>query len=261
MVDELDNFQEKEGRAEVEFEEDLSSSTQLPPGLIWNILTGLTIVAAITIGLVFLMIFINPQSGLSPLPPPPMPALVKTQTPSPTPKEVLPPTWTPTMVSPQEPTASPTTTDTPIPNTPTPAVSPSPRAPGTSAVSFILQEDSPEHTENFAHEDAGCQWLGVAGQVFDSEGEPIQDILVTVKGTLGEEEINKFIFTGMAPEYGDGGYEVKLSDQPQDTQETLYIQLLDQTDNLPLSEKFYFNTFEDCERNLVVINFQQQAGP
>jgi len=261
MVDELDNFQEEEDFQEVDFEEELSSSPQLPPGLIWNILTGLTIVSALIIGLVFLVIFVNPQSGLNPLPPTTIPALMKTHTPSPTPKDVLPPTWTPTIAPTQGPTASPTVTDTPIPDTSTPAASPSPQAPGTSAVSFTLQEDSPQYTENYVNEDAGCQWLGVAGQVFDSAGDPIQDILVTVKGTLSEEEINKFIFTGMASGYGEGGYEVELSDQPQTSEGSLYIQLLDQTDNLPLSEKFYFDTFDDCERNLVIINFQQQAGP
>lgn len=262
MVDELDNFQEEADYQEEDFEEELSSSPQLPPGLIWNILTGLTILAALIIGVVFLVIFVNPQSGLNPLPPTTMPALVNTQTPSPTPKDVLPPTWTPTIAPTQGPTTPPTATDTPMPDTPTAAPeTPTPRTPGTSLVSFTLQEDSPEHTENYVHEDAGCQWLGVAGQVFDSEGEPIHDVLVTVKGTLGEQDINKFIFTGMASEYGEGGYEVELGDQPQNTQDSLYIQLLDQTDNLPLSEKFYFDTFDDCERNLVIINFQQQDGP
>jgi len=34
------------------------------------------------------------------------------------------------------------------------------------------------------------------------------------------------------------------------------VQLLDQA-GAPLSEKIYFETFEDCNRNLVFINFKQ----
>jgi hypothetical protein len=62
--------------------------------------------------------------------------------------------------------------------------------------------------------------------------------------------------TGLATAYGEAGYEVKLADQPVDTTGTLWIQVLDQA-ALPLSEKISFYTFEDCQKNLVIIYFKQ----
>ena len=62
--------------------------------------------------------------------------------------------------------------------------------------------------------------------------------------------------TGTAPEYGKGGYEFVLADQPIASTNTLWIQLLDQAD-LPLSDKIYFSTYDTCEQNLILINFQQ----
>jgi hypothetical protein len=36
---------------------------------------------------------------------------------------------------------------------------------------LILQSGSPAYIQNFAHMDAGCNWLGIAGQVFDVDGK------------------------------------------------------------------------------------------
>ena len=62
--------------------------------------------------------------------------------------------------------------------------------------------------------------------------------------------------SGMAPDYGEGGYELTISDSPAASNGELWIQLLDQA-NLPLSEKIYFQTFDSCDSNLVMINFVQ----
>ena len=37
---------------------------------------------------------------------------------------------------------------------------------------------------------------------------------------------------------------------------SLWVRLLDQS-GLPLSGKVYFSTTQDCQRNLVVVNFKQ----
>lgn len=246
-----------------EEEEKTSLSLKISPSLIWNILTGLLLIGTLAVGLIFLMIFFNPQSGLNPLPPTTMPALVPTFTASPTPKEVLPPTWTPTLSPTLLPTETPGPTDTPLP--PTIEPSPTSTAQASSDKSFVLQEDSPKYMENFAHEELGCQWLGVAGQVFDEEGNPIDDILVSIKGTLGGEEINRFIFTGLVEEYvedyGEGAYEVELADSPIASQGELSIQLFEQTNDLALSDRIYFDTYDSCEQNLIIINFVQEPVP
>jgi hypothetical protein len=62
--------------------------------------------------------------------------------------------------------------------------------------------------------------------------------------------------TGLAPQYGPGGYEITLGDRPLDSDDALTVQLFDQA-MLPLSDKVTFDTFEDCDRNLILVNFKQ----
>ena len=223
------------------------------PGCFLNLLSGIFAAGTLVVALLFAIIFINPQSGLNPYPPTTMPALFLTWTPSPTPKPVLPSTWTPTP-SPQ-PTSSqtPIPTDTPIP---TSENTPIPTADLESGTTFSTQAGSPSYEINTFHPDAGCNWLGVAGQIFDDEGTPVSGILVEAGGTLGSLEISGITLSGMAPDYGEGGYELTISDSPAASNGELWIQLLDQA-NLPLSEKIYFQTFDSCDSNLVMINFVQ----
>lgn len=226
---------------------------RISPWFLLNILSGIFVAGTVVIVLLFAIIFINPQVGFNPLPPTTMPALFLTWTPSPTPIISLPETWTPTV----SPTIVPT--DTPIPsNTPEPTQeeTPVPTANIESGTSFSIQEGSPSYVENSFHLDAGCNWLGVAGQVFDKEGTPVSGILVETGGFLGGIEISGLTLTGMAPDYGEGGYEIALSDSAISSDGDIWIQLLDQA-NLPLSEKIYFNTFDSCDSNLVKINFKQ----
>ncbi|MCD4803645.1 MAG: hypothetical protein K8R16_11980 [Anaerolineales bacterium] len=226
---------------------------RISPGFLLNILSGIFVAGTVVVVLVFAIIFINPQVGFNPLPPTTMPALFLTWTPSPTPIISLPETWTPTV----SPTVMPT--DPPIPsNTPEPTQeeTPVPTANIASGTSFSIQEGSPSYVENSFHLDAGCNWLGIAGQVFDKEGTPVSGILVKAGGFLGEIEISGLTLTGMAPDYGEGGYEIALSDSPVSSDGDIWIQLLDQA-NLPLSEKIYFTTFDSCDSNLIKMDFKQ----
>jgi hypothetical protein len=223
------------------------------PGCFLNLLSGIFVAGTLVVALLFAIIFINPQSSLNPLPPPTLPVLVLTNTPTPTPKGILPATWTPT------PSPAPTATQTPIPTDtpiPTPENSPIPTADLESGTTFGIQNGSPTYEINTFHPDAGCNWLGVAGQIFDNEGTPVSGILVEAGGTLADLEISGITLSGMAPDYGEGGYELSLSDSPAASNGELWIQLLDQA-NLPLSEKIYFQTFDSCDSNLVMINFVQ----
>lgn len=228
-------------------------------GIFWDVLSGILVAASLVVALVFLILFINPQSGLNPLPPTTVPPPIVTLTPSPTPKQVLPPTWTPGP----SPTAQPFPTEaqatlTPVPPTPTQENGGETTQTGNSQVSFVVEEDSPTYTENFVHEEEGCQWLGVAGQVFDENGDPVSSILVEAGGFLGDQEVSFLTLTGMADEYGGGGYEIVLADEPIASQNSVWIQLLDQT-NLPFSDKVYFNTYDNCDQNLVLIDFIQET--
>jgi hypothetical protein len=226
------------------------------PGSFLNLLSGIFVAGTLVVALVFGIIFINPQSGLNPYPPTTMPALFLTWTPSPTPKPVLPSTWTPT------PSPAPTSTQTPIPTdtpVPTPENSPIPTADLESGTTFSTQAGSPSYEINTFHPDAGCNWLGVAGQIFDIEGIPVSGIIVETGGTLAGLEISMITLSGMAPDYGEGGYELAISDSPAASNGELWVQLLDQA-NLPLSDKIYFQTFDSCDSNLVMIYFVQVSA-
>ncbi len=145
------------------------------PGGFLNLLSGIFVAGTIVVGLIFAIIFINPQSSLNPLHPTTMPAPLLTYTPSSTPKPVLPPTWTPTISPNHTPTLTPIPTDTPmsiIENSPTPA------ADLESGVTFDEQDGSPTSDVDTVHTDVGCDWLGVGGQIFDMDNLPVNTLLV-----------------------------------------------------------------------------------
>ncbi len=219
--------------------------------MIWNILSVLVLLSALCVGGTFLMIFLNPQSGLNPFPPPTLPVLVPTRTPTPTLRALLPPTWTPT---PPPPTNTPEPTYTLIPEGPQPTAE-NTRDPA-EGMPFVMQDGNPQYIPNIYHPDAGCSWLGVGGQVIGLNGGPVLYLSIKLGGSLNGEAVDLITISGTAPQYGQAGYEFKLSDQPVDSVQNLYVELLDQAD-LPLSEKYYFDTFNDCEKNLILINFKQ----
>ncbi len=99
--------------------------------------------------------------------------------------------------------------------------------------------------------------MGVGGQVFNLEGEPIIDLEVHLAGELeGLEPIDMYAITGSAPELGPGGYLFNVADKPIASQGTLWIQLDDGSGN-PLSEQVFLVTSEDCNENQVLVNWRQ----
>ena len=222
-------------------------------GCLLNVLSGIMVTATMVVGLVFAIIFINPQASINPLPPTTIPVLVLTNTPTPTPKGILPSTWTPTV----SPTTIPTETPEPT-NSPQPTETPIPTADLESGTTFTTQDGSPSYEINSYHPDAGCNWLGVGGQIFDKDGAPVSGILVEAGGMLGEIEISVLTLSGMAGEYGEGGFEIRLHDSPVASEGDVWIQLLDQA-NLPLTEQITFQTYDSCDSNLIRINFVQQV--
>lgn len=224
-----------------------------PVGCLLNVLSGILVTATLVVGLVFGIIFLNPQSSLNPLPPTTMPVLMLTYTPSPTPRPVLPPTWTPTL-PPQQPTDINQPTITPLP-----AETPIPTADLESGTTFEIQDGYPKYEANQFHPEAGCNWLGVGGALFDLEGSPVLGVLIEAGGSLGGNGVTRLTLSGTAKNYGDAGYEIPLADTPLQSDGEVWIQLLDQA-NLPLTEKIYLQTFSGCESNLIRINFIQSAS-
>jgi len=244
--------------------------------LIWNILTVIVLLMTVCICFGVVTLLVNPQISYNPYPPPTMPAPFLTPTVTPTPKSVLPPTWTPTVTLQAtllpSPTNTPAPTDTPQviesptppiilpPNTEVPTQTPGegqPTATPIEGMPFVLHPGDPVAINNIGHPELGCAWMGVAGRAFDLSGAPIEEgLFVQLEGTLNGEPVEMLGMVGMVTTYGPGSYEFVLGDQPVDSTQALWVQLFDQA-MLPLSDQVYFDTFADCDKNLILINFNQ----
>jgi hypothetical protein len=230
-------------------------------GLVWNLLTILVLLTTLVIAGLFIALFINPNMSINPFPPPTMPVRLALDTPTSTPVSVLPPTWTPAF--------NPTATQV---NLPEPTQMPVPTEEVQEDLEeeedlvvygdmpVVLHDGSPEYIPSTSfHPGLGCDWMGVAGQVIDVDGAPVLGLIVEVGGLLDGKRIGEPTLlqaTGLATAYGDAGYEIQLADEPIESNGSLWIQILDQA-GLPLSEKVYFYTHKDCERNLIIIYFKQ----
>lgn len=96
--------------------------------------------------------------------------------------------------------------------------------------------------------------MGVGGQTFDTDGNPVKFIVVEVGGELVGNEVSMLSLTGSVPAYGPAGYEFTLASAPIGTSGTLWLQLYDLEGN-PLSERVFIDTHSSCDRNLVIVNF------
>ena len=185
------------------------------------------------------------------------------ETPVPTSTPVIPEEIIPTATLPADPPLDPVPTSTlhadppldPIQTSTLPAYPPLEPTPDpvVDAV-FTLQTGGPFYLPNFNHPEKGCNWLGVAGQVFDDKSLEILNLTVIAGNRLAGEDNNLASITGQASAYGLGGYEIELTDQPVNTTNLFWVQVLG-AEGQPLSQRIYFDTVEDCEQNLVLVNF------
>lgn len=227
---------------------------------VWNILTILVLLAMVCVGSFFVLIFINPKSSLNPFPPPMFNPADALGTATVTPRFTLIPSWTPTNDFMQN-TVTPSPSSTAMI---TQSVIESPASitatvPGSGDnFAFVLQPGSPSAIAGTEfHPEAGCNWSGVAGQATSLNGEGVRGIFVQLGGSMpGVVNMDNIIMTGLAPQYGVGGFEFTLAGKPVASEGTLWIQLVDQQ-NLPLSDRIYFNTYDDCQKNLIIIYFTQ----
>jgi hypothetical protein len=232
-------------------------STRRNTEMVWNVLTIVVLVVTLCLAAIVAMLLVNPQSGLNPFPPPTEIIVPPTATPTNTPRVVFQPSWTPTATAVQptkttRPTNTPFMTETPFGmSSPTPTITDTP-----APFNFAMQQGSPVAIPNVFYPDLGCNWTGVGGQALDMSGGPVVGLTVHLYGTVNGELLDLRTLTGVNQAYGDGGFEFKIADTPVDTIKALYIQLLDQAD-LPMSDKIYFDTYNDCNRNLIVINIVQ----
>ncbi|NTV36611.1 MAG: hypothetical protein HGA53_06625 [Anaerolineaceae bacterium] len=227
------------------------------PAPIWNILTIAALIATVLVAAWTLIILITPNSTLNPFPFPSIPQLLVLPTATPTSYQ-FPPTWTPEVSLTPSATLAPSATQTQnLPPTNTPVGSKNPTTtPVASNYPFALQSQPSYVASTLFLQDSGCEWQGAAGQVFDMKNGPVLGVQVRLGGKYAIKNLSLTTLTGLARNYGESGYEFQISSQPIDTKGTLWIQLFDQAD-IPISPRVYFDTFNDCQRNLALINFKQ----
>jgi hypothetical protein len=119
---------------------------------------------------------------------------------------------------------------------------------------YKIQSGSPKYTTNFSHPELACKWSGVAGQVFGPGGVPQENVVVVVTGEANGENYDLLGFTTSAVKYGASAYEVEFPFGPVKTTGSLQIQLFD-LEGKQLTGAIPFDTFADCNKNLIVFNF------
>lgn len=202
-----------------------------------KLLTNALLAASLMLGGLIAFLFMDPQSEVNPYPPPTLPAISVLATPSDTP----------------EPPAPGLPAATPLPATAT--ATEIPAAAATLVVvekfPYALQAGTIGYTSQFTHPELACKWIGVAGSVFDASGNPVSDLLVHVEGPDGFWMDDP---TGNHAEYGASGFEVALPRAPFESRGQYRVTLQDLMGR-NLSAAVALDTFADCEKNLLLVNF------
>ena len=253
-----------------------------------TLLTILIAVAAIAVVLLLVYVLVTPDNFISNLfgagEAEALPTLIPTSAPLPTATEVqelveseaesaivLPPTLTPAraqdMATPAPlntlaPTLTPSVTPTfppPTPSrtpTPTPTDTPTPGPSATATATFSpfpFTKDlaSPQYLQNFANS-AGCNWMGVAGEVLDLDGSPVPTGQYKVH--VWDSGIDERVDVGGAPAYGPSGYEQFIFDAPRVQEHSIQLETSNGT---AVSQVYRFQTRASCNQNLIWFIFVQ----
>lgn len=203
--------------------------------------------------------------------------ILETPVPPPTETVMLPEAVRPTdtVTPPPSPTPTPSPSPSPMP-TETPTTPPGPAYPAPSMASLLatptaesmgmsllstptaapltlmVQSNSPAFIPAFRYASLGCNWMGVAGQVFDASGNPLTGLVVGASGNVAGQSVDALGFTGLAAAYGPAGYEIKLADRVAPA--IFWLQVFN-LQGVPLSEAQMFQMGGDCAKNLAIVNF------
>jgi hypothetical protein len=223
---------------------------------IWDMLSILTLIMTLCIGLYFVAVYLSPNAAYNPFSPA-RASLNLLPTPTITQIQLL-PTWTSTQSGitetptltlvptfTLEPTVTVVSLITPS-KTPTPTATP--KAPFNATITYI---DS-----TIIHPEAGCNWQGIAGTIVDSKNADMLGIAIRVTGFYNGKTKNELTVSGIAPAFGKSGFEFFLSAVPISSDGLLTIQILDQA-GLPLSDNITIDTFSDCSKNLILVKFKK----
>ncbi|HEX2979279.1 MAG TPA: hypothetical protein VHO48_03340 [Anaerolineaceae bacterium] len=131
--------------------------------------------------------------------------------------------------------------------------------PNPQPVWYVNQADAPSYIPNGTP--AGCDWMGLAGQAFDSNGAVLLNYKIVVSGSIGDQApMETSALTGTSSKYGPGGYEMDLATSPVNSSGTLWVQLFD-PNGKAVSNKYPVNTYQDCQKNLIIMNYYPRGAP
>lgn len=230
--------------------------------VVLNLLTLFILLTTLCVAVSFTWIFFDPYAPLNLFPPPTLPPMPRLPTATPTSRVILPPTWTPTATLLPSPSNTARATATLPPTATSFSLAELSATPTFTITPFIyrfaLREGSPTAISNIYHPELGCNWMGVGGQALDMSGAPLIGLIVRIGGILPGVTLPDPLIslTGVALNYGRAGYEFTLADHPIASLGSLWIQLLDQS-GLPLSEQVFFETYDSCNKNLIIMDFVQ----
>ncbi|MBN1440220.1 MAG: hypothetical protein JW929_12505 [Anaerolineales bacterium] len=212
--------------------------------ILFNILSIFFLVLSCLCPAFSVLIFAAPDSALNPLRPADPATAVPPQTPTPTELIQFPPTWTPIATLTHTATrAQLTASDTSVYN-----LNPD-QTPG-QFFPFVVEGVNPSYSAS----PKGCNWLGVAGMVYDLNREPFNNLIVQIHGVLGGETIDEEQVTGSLGEDRAGEFEFQLAGKPILSLNSMWIMLMD-GNRTPISDKIVFNTYAGCDKNLITVNF------
>ena len=117
---------------------------------------------------------------------------------------------------------------------------------------FTLVDNAITYEAN--QNEAGCDWSGIAGRVIDVNDDAVDGLPIQV---TGPDDFEALVFSGTAPEYGPGGFEIGVADEPVEAEYRL--QLLNTTGQA-FSEPIIVRTLATCERNVAIAVFQQSEN-
>ena len=146
------------------------------------------------------------------------------------------------------PTYTPTSTNTPTATPPGPTATPTSTR---SAYPFTKTDNSPFYLQNHAN-NAGCGWLGIAGEVLDLERNPV--LVGSYRVHVWGSGIDERVIVGGAPDYGPSGWEQFVFDSP--VMRDYNVQL-ESPNGTAVSQIYRVQTRTSCDENLLQLNFVQ----
>ena len=229
----------------------------------WHRLTLVTLGLTVLVSVCYLAALISPSllGGLLPSEKPTptqamvlsLPSATATTVATNTPE----PSWTPRPTRTPMPTETPRNSPTPsripgptptFPPTWTPVPTPGTPPPTRSNYPFALKDNEIIYRQYFFSSE--CDWLGIAGEVLDKEGNPIPGLPVVLNGG-GLQNI--ITYSGYAPDYGESGWEHFLDNK---VKEGDFIVQLYNNQGQPVSDQIQVRTRADCRGNLIMVIFE-----